>query len=107
MKFFIMVQSLSLCLIGYEWCAGRFKKFLKMIFGWPRLVLEVMFGSRYTLLTRVAGFLIATTVAGYYGDTTGLPLLPFLATLGTFRSTLNGGLGWCGSATAGGHFCVA
>jgi hypothetical protein len=37
----------------------------------------------------------------------GSPLLPFLAALSAFPSALNGGLGWYGLTTAGGHFRVA
>jgi hypothetical protein len=78
-----------------------------MIFGQPRLVLEVTFGSRYALLSRVTGFLVATAITGYYGDPMRSPLLPFLAACGTFPSALNGGLGWCGSATTSSYFNVS
>jgi hypothetical protein len=89
--------------------AGHFKKFLEMIFGRPHLAFEVMFGRRYTLLAEVANSLVIAviaTIADYYGDVMGSPLLPFLATLSAFPSTLNGGLGWYGSATAGSRFRV-
>jgi hypothetical protein len=83
--------------------AGRFEQFLKMVLGWLCLVHEVTFSGRYAVLTRVAGFLVIAAIAGYYGDTTGLALLPFLATL----SALNGGLGWCSSATISGRVHIA
>jgi hypothetical protein len=52
----------------------HFKKFLKMIFGRLSLLLEVSFGSRYTVLVGVAGFLITTFVPGCYGDVMGSSL---------------------------------
>jgi hypothetical protein len=78
-----------------------------MIFGRPRLVIEVMLGSRYALLSRVTGFLIATAITGYYGDPMRSSLLPFLAAYGTFPSALNDGLGWCSSATTSSCFNVS
>jgi hypothetical protein len=66
-----------------------------------------MLGHHYPLLTGVAGLPVITAIAGYYSNAMGLPLLPFLAVIGAFPSALNGGLGWCGSATAGGRFRVA
>jgi hypothetical protein len=86
---------------------GHFEKFLKMIFGRPCLALEVTFSCHDTLLARVAGFLIAATVISYNGDAMGSSLLPFLTTLGALAGTLNGGLGWFGSATISGRVCVA
>jgi hypothetical protein len=67
---------------------GRFEKFLEMIFGRPHLAFEVVFGSLYAFLAGVAYFFIIAAVAGYYSDTSGLPLLPFLTALGTFPSAL-------------------
>jgi hypothetical protein len=87
--------------------AGHFEKFLKMIFGWPCLTFEVTFGYRYTLFTKVAGSLTVAAVAGYYNNVMGSLLLPFLATLDAFSITLNGGLGWYGSATTSSRFRVA
>jgi hypothetical protein len=85
----------------------HFEKFLKMIFGHPSLAIEVMFGSRYTLLNRVVGSLVATAIAGYYGDVMGSPLLPLLAALSAIPSTLDSGLGGCSSATISSCFSVA
>jgi hypothetical protein len=56
---------------------GRFKKFLKVVFGRLSLLLEVMFDSRYELLTRVVGSLIAIAIAGHYGNATGQRFCPF------------------------------
>jgi hypothetical protein len=65
--------------------ADRFKKYLKMIFGWPCLVLEVPFGSCYALLIGVTSFLVTVAVTGYNDDMMGSPLLPFLAAHGAFE----------------------
>jgi hypothetical protein len=107
MKFFIMVQSFSLCLTGYSGASRSLEKFLKMIFGWPCLALEVTFGCHYALLIGVAGFLITAAIAGHYGDATGSSFQPFLATVGTFPGALNGGLGWCSSIIISGHARIA
>jgi hypothetical protein len=85
---------------------GCFEKFLKMIFGWQSLVLEAAFGSLYALLVEVTGFLIADTVAGYYGDVMGSSLLPLLPALSTFLGTHGGALGGYSLATVSGRFCV-
>jgi hypothetical protein len=80
---------------------GHFEKFLEMILGRPSLPLEITLGSRYALLTRVAGFFISAATIGCYDDATGLRLLALLAALNTFSGTLDGGLGGCGPATIG------
>jgi hypothetical protein len=66
----------------------RFAKLLKIIFGQLSLPLEVVLSSRYTLLARVVGFLIAVATIGCYDDMMGSlfdpflpPLMPFLAPL--------------------------
>jgi hypothetical protein len=80
-NFFINVLSL-LVLDGVRVVQiGRFKKFLKMIFGRSGLVLDVAFGSCYALLAGVAGSLVVVAVVGYYNDVIGSLLLPLLATL--------------------------
>jgi hypothetical protein len=48
--------------------AGHFEKFLEMIFGQLRLVLEVAFSSSYALLTKVIGSLVTTAVADWQRD---------------------------------------
>jgi hypothetical protein len=103
MNFFIMVQSLSLCLKGYKWCR---QVAWRSFFGWSRLAHEVMFGVHYAILAGVTGFLIAAAIVSYYDDMMGSPRVPFLAALGAFLGTLNGGLGWCGSATISGRVRV-
>jgi hypothetical protein len=86
---------------------GRFEKFLEMIFGQSGLALKIAFGSHYILLIRVAGSLVATAIAGYYGDAMRSPLLPLLAALSAFPGALGGALGGCGSATISTRCCVA
>jgi hypothetical protein len=86
---------------------GCFEKFLEMIFGCLSLPLEVVFDSRYELLTGVASFLIAAATAGCYGDMTKSPLLPLLATLNAFSSSFDGGFGERGPTTVGRHSHVA
>jgi hypothetical protein len=78
---------------------GRFKKFLKVIFGRTSLLLEMAFGGRYELLTGVVGSLIAVAiaVAGHCGYTMGLALLPLFTALSAF----DGGLGGCGPTAVG------
>jgi hypothetical protein len=71
----------------------RFKKFLKVVFGWASLPLEVVLGSYYEPFTGALGFLTAVVVAIHYGNKTGSALLPLLATLSAFPSTFDGGLG--------------
>jgi hypothetical protein len=56
---------------------GCIEKFLKMIFGWSCLALEVACSCCYTLLAGVTDFLITPGVVSYYGDTMGSLLLPF------------------------------
>jgi hypothetical protein len=85
---------------------GRFKKFLEVVFGWPSLTLEVTFDSRYELLTGVVSPLIVIVVAGHHGNAVGPVLLPLLATLGAFPSTINGGLGGCGPTIVGGRSLI-
>jgi hypothetical protein len=68
--------------------ASRFKKFLKMIFGWLSLSLEVMLSNCYTLLVRVTGFLVAAAAAGRYGDAMGSSLCSFLPPLTPFLALL-------------------
>jgi hypothetical protein len=80
---------------------GRFKKFLKVVFGRSSLPLEVMFDGRYELLTGVVGSLIAVVVIGHYGNAMGSALLPLFATLSTFPGAFDGGLGGHGSTTVG------
>jgi hypothetical protein len=63
---------------------GRFATFLKIIFGQLSLPLEVELGSRYTLLIRVIGFLIAAATIGCYDDMMGSLFLPFLPPLMPF-----------------------
>jgi hypothetical protein len=87
--------------------AHRSDKFLEMIFWRLCLAFEVTFSRRYRLLAGVTASLVVATIAGYYGDMEGSPLLPFLAALGAFPSALSGGLGWYGSATTGDHFRIA
>jgi hypothetical protein len=104
MDFFIMVQSLSLCLIGYGVMrTGRFKKFPEVVFGQPSLPLEVTFDSRYEPLTGAVDFLTAVAVAGQYGNATGSALLSLLATHTAFPSAFDGGLGGHDSASVGGR----
>jgi hypothetical protein len=86
---------------------GHFEKFLEMIIGRPSLALEVTLGSRYALLIGVVGCLVAATIASYYGDVMGSPLLPLLAALSSIPGAFDGGLGGCGSATFSGRFCIA
>jgi hypothetical protein len=86
---------------------GYFEKLLEMIFGWPSLVLEVMFGGRYTLLILVTDSLVVTTVVGYCGDVMGSLLLPLVAALSAFPGALDGILGGCSSATISVHFRIA
>jgi hypothetical protein len=80
---------------------GRFKKFLKVVFGQPILPLEVMFSSRYEPLTKVVGFVTAVAVVGHYGDAMGSVLLSLLAILRAFPDAFDGGLGGHGQATTG------
>jgi hypothetical protein len=86
---------------------GPFEKFLEIIFGQQSLALGVVFDSRCAVLTRVTDFLIADTVAGYYGDATGLPLLPLLTALSTIHCTHGCGLGGYDSPTVSGRFHIA
>jgi hypothetical protein len=86
---------------------GRFEKFLEMLFGRLSLALEVMFDSRHTVLIGVTGSLVATAVVSYHGEAMGLPHLSLLATLSTFPSALDGGLGGCDSTTISDRFRVA
>jgi hypothetical protein len=80
---------------------GRFKKFLKVVFGRSSLPLEVVFDGRYELLAGVVGSLIAVVVIGHYGNAMGSALLPLFATLSTFPGAFDGGLGGRGSTTVG------
>jgi hypothetical protein len=80
---------------------GRFQKFLEVVFGRPGLSLEVTFGSRYELVTRVVDSLIVVAIAGHHGNTTVSTLLPLLAILSAFLGALHGGLGGRGPATIG------
>jgi hypothetical protein len=81
---------------------GHFKKFLKVVFGWPSLSLEITFGSRYEPLTGVVGFLTAVVIADHYGDATGSLLLSLLATLSVFHGAFDGNHGGRSPATASG-----
>jgi hypothetical protein len=83
------------------------QKFLEMVLQLPHLTLEIMFGCRDILLTRVIIFLIVTIISGRNGDMLRVSLLPLLAALGTLLSAIDGGLERCYSATAGGYFHVA
>jgi hypothetical protein len=82
-------------------------KLLTMVLRLPHLPLEITFGGRDKLLAGVICILVATTVARRYDDVSGPPLLPLHATLCNLPSTLNGVLGWCGSAAMGSRFHIA
>jgi hypothetical protein len=69
------------------------KKVLKMIFGWPRLLLEVVLNNRYALLVRITGFITIAAATGHYGDATGSSLLPLLLTHNAFSGAFDGGFG--------------
>jgi hypothetical protein len=104
MNFFIMVQPLSLYLDRVRvMLTVHFKKFLKVVFGWASLPLEVVLGSCYEPLTGTLGFLTAFAVAIHYGNKMGSALLPLLATLSAFPSTFDGGLGERGPTIVGGR----
>jgi hypothetical protein len=77
-----------------------------VIFGRLSLSLEVAFGSRYKLITRVVGSLIAVAVVGHYGNTTGSALLPLFAALSAFPSAFDDGLGGHELTTIGGRSYV-
>jgi hypothetical protein len=83
---------------------GHFEMFFKMVLRCSHLALEAMFSGRDTLLARVTGFLIATAIVGRYDDAVRAPLLPLLAALGAFHSTLGGGHRWGCPAATGGRF---
>jgi hypothetical protein len=71
---------------------GRFKKFHKVVFGWPCLLLKVTFASCYEPLIGVVSFLTAVAVASHYGIATGSMLLSLLATRSAFPGAFDGGL---------------
>jgi hypothetical protein len=87
--------------------AGCFEKFPEMVRRTPRLAIEVMFGGRDTFLAGVASFLVTTAVANRYSNAARAPLLPRLATLGTFPHALGSDLRWCCPADAGGRFHIS
>jgi hypothetical protein len=106
MIFFIMVQSLSLCLTGVwvMWICC-FKVFFEVDFGRSVSLLEIMFGSHYKLLPRVVGFLPTTAIANHRSEATWSAFLPFLA-LSTLSGAFHGGLNGRGPATISGRFHV-
>jgi hypothetical protein len=86
---------------------GHFEKFLKIVLRLPHLALEITFGGCDILLAGVISFIIIAIIIGRNGNVLGVLLLPLLPALGVLSSTLDGGLGWCGSTTVGGRFHVA
>jgi hypothetical protein len=66
----------------------NFKKILKVVFGWLVSPLEIMFNSRYELLTGVASFLTDAAVASHHSDATWLAFLPLCVCLVPFLALL-------------------
>jgi hypothetical protein len=101
MKFFIMVHSLSLCLIGYTW-------YTLEVFVWLScLAFEIVLGSHDTLLVRAICFLVVVVVTGNSCDPLGAPLLPLFTVFGAFFSAFAGGFRRCTLAVVGDHFPIA
>jgi hypothetical protein len=78
-----------------------------MVFWRPGLAHEIAFSSCYVLLAGVVAPLVTATVAGYYGNDIGSPLLPLLSALSACPGALGGGLGGCGSVTISSRCCIA
>jgi hypothetical protein len=85
----------------------HFKKFLEVFRRLLHLALEVILGICEIHLTRVTSFLVVADVTGRNNDVLGAPLVPLLATLGAFPSTLNGGFGRWWLAATRGYFGVS
>jgi hypothetical protein len=71
-----------------------------------RMALDVALGGYDILLARVINFLVIAVVTGHSCNASGVSLLSLFANLGSFPSTLNGGLGRCCIATTGCCFHV-
>jgi hypothetical protein len=82
---------------------GCFKKFLKMVFRLPRMVLEVTLNGCDILLIEAVQFIVIVIAAASSNyDPSGAPPLLLLAALGAFV----GGVGWCRPTATGDHFPI-
>jgi hypothetical protein len=87
---------------------GLLEESLKVVCGWPRLVLDTAPDGRDVLLVGVVHFLVVViVVAGRNCKPLRMPLSPLLAAFGIHLGALDGDAGWRRSATAGDRFPAA